>query len=120
MEPGPETVFHSTSCDSFLAAAALRRGQGDPGGGGRKAAGLAPQAYGPLTAALWGADGWPGCRFPLAGFEASPWPPWASFLGACRPPWSLWHCQHGCPSWTAHPRPLHPVLSVGTLWGLWV
>ena len=61
MEPGSETIFHSTPCDSFLAAAAFRRGQGDPGGGGRKAAGLAPQAYGPFTAALWGADGWPGC-----------------------------------------------------------
>lgn len=61
MEPGSETVFHPTSCDGFLAAAALRRGRGDPGGGGRKAAGFAPQAHGSFTAALWGADGWPGC-----------------------------------------------------------
>lgn len=53
------------------------------------------------------------CRFPLTGFEASPRPPRASFLGACRPPWPLRPCQCWCPSWTAHPRPLHPLLSVG-------
>lgn len=97
-------------------------------------AGLAPWAYGLFTAALWGADGWPGCLSLPAmqggciwlagapGAAVSPWlvlrprprPPRASFLGAGRPAWPVRPCQRRCPSWTAQLRPLHPLLSVGT------
>lgn len=85
-------VLHPTSCDGFLAAAALRRGRGESGGGGRGSGRLGslgiwsfhsgfvgrgrvarlpfpPCHAGRLHLACRGPR---RCRFPLAGFEASP------------------------------------------------
>lgn len=127
-------VLHPTSCDGFLAAAALRRGRGESGGGGRGSSRLGSLGIWSFHSSFVGRGrvarlpfppchaGWLHlacrgprcCRFPLAGFEASPRASRASFLGAGRPAWPLWPCQRRCPSWTAQLRPLHPLLSVGT------
>lgn len=65
---GPEATCHPASFDNFPIGciAPVSQGSSTEEGEGRRRrrrvwAGLASQAYGPFTVALWGTDGWPGC-----------------------------------------------------------
>ena len=54
----------------FQQGGGARGWQGQPVG----QAGLASQASGPFTVALWGANGWPACRFLAATRGSFIWP----------------------------------------------
>ena len=58
----------------FQQGGGVRRWRGQPVGRSVGRAGLASQASGPFTVALWGADGWPACRFLTATQGSFIWP----------------------------------------------